>query len=240
MKSFKKSSENPNAAPDDADQAVKMKRITIEYNKALEKRDSVIPKSSVNTITEGQSGEESNEISKSHSSARSTPREEATGAKEVMQAKILDELGEAMRRKLLIKQVASNEEDNQTNEFIRSILEKKPKRRSGKEIDTVVELLQNNDFFRSKTQIKKEDMKELVAALKFQIIGEGEPVVTYGDPGKCMYILLKGQVSVHVPNQMIKDWKQKRLQYAILTNFKNSLEANYKYLREQKRKEINR
>ena len=140
------------------------------------------------------------------------------------QAKILGELGEAMRRKLLIKQVATKEEDNQTNEFIRSILEKKPKRRSNKEIDTVVELLQSNAFFKSKSHIKKEDMKELVAALKFEIVGKDEPVVTYGDPGKCMYILLKGQVSVHVPNQMIKDWKQKRLQFAILTNFKNSLD----------------
>ena len=145
-----------------------------------------------------------------------------------------------MRKKLLIKKMSTKEEDNQTNEFIRSILEKQPKRRSNKEIDAVVALLQNNDFFKSKTNLKKEDMKELVAALKFQIIAKGQPVITYGDPGKCMFILLKGQVSVHVPNQMIKDWKQKRLQYAILTNFKASLEANYRYLREQRRKEIDR
>ena len=145
-----------------------------------------------------------------------------------------------MRKKLLIKKMSTKEEDNQTNELIRSILEKQPKRRSNKEIDAVVALLQNNDFFKSKTNLKKEDMKELVAALKFQIIAKGQSVITYGDPGKCMFILLKGQVSVHVPNQMIKDWKQKRLQYAILTNFKASLEANYRYLREQRRKEIDR
>lgn len=43
-------------------------------------------------------------------------------------------------------------------------------------------------------------MKDLVSAIKFEIIGKGREVITYGDPGKCMFILLKGQVSVHVPN----------------------------------------
>ena len=41
---------------------------------------------------------------------------------------------------------------------------------------------------------------------------KGDNVITYGEVGDLFYVLIKGSVSVNIPNPMIRHWKDK-LQY---------------------------
>jgi CRP-like cAMP-binding protein len=50
-----------------------------------------------------------------------------------------------------------------------------------------------------------EQVKELVNMLKFEEYELMENVMCHGDAGDKFYIILKGVVSIHIPNPAIKD-----------------------------------
>jgi len=76
----------------------------------------------------------------------------------------------------------------------------------------VVNLLSKIQFFKDR-QISKKDMVELVPFLKIHPGEEGQEMVTYGEKGDRFFIILKGSVSVLVPNSKISGWRMQRFLY---------------------------
>jgi hypothetical protein len=64
----------------------------------------------------------------------------------------------------------------------------------------VVELLKHISFFKNKN-IKDKDLNELgSSAFRFEGQQKGETPCVYGEHGATFYIIIKGTVSVMVPN----------------------------------------
>jgi CRP-like cAMP-binding protein/galactitol-specific phosphotransferase system IIB component len=60
----------------------------------------------------------------------------------------------------------------------------------------ISEVLKKVPFFRT---LGKESIDFIVERLKFKHFEEGETVVSIGEPGDCMYIIISGQVKVIIP-----------------------------------------
>lgn len=60
----------------------------------------------------------------------------------------------------------------------------------------ISEVLKKVPFFRT---LGKESIDFIVERLKFKHFDENEPVVSIGEPGDCMYIVISGQVKVVIP-----------------------------------------
>lgn len=60
----------------------------------------------------------------------------------------------------------------------------------------ISEVLKKVPFFRT---LGKESIDFIVERLKFKHFEEGETVVSLGEPGDCMYIIISGQVKVVIP-----------------------------------------
>ena len=108
-------------------------------------------------------------------------------------------------KKELDQQNAQNKFEENQNNRIKEILMKPSNRRTSDEIDEMINMISKINFFKTK-QIKDQDMKELVQAFQFEWIPEFHNVVEYGEKGEKLYIILKGLVSVRIPNPAIKNW----------------------------------
>ena len=53
-------------------------------------------------------------------------------------------------------------------------------------------------------------MHDLVQAFRCETFDIGDNVITYGEKGDCFYVILKGVVSIHIPNPKIKNWRSTR------------------------------
>ena len=54
--------------------------------------------------------------------------------------------------------------------------------------------------------MKTQDLREIANHATFERVVGNEKVVIYGEPGFKFYIILKGVVSIQVPNPQIEDW----------------------------------
>ena len=84
------------------------------------------------------------------------------------------------------------------------------------EVEEFVELLSEIRFFQERKDIKKRDLKELMSVFKIVETQHDQNVVNYGEPGENFYIIIKGQVSVQIPNPRIKDWSSHKEKFAQL------------------------
>lgn len=61
-------------------------------------------------------------------------------------------------------------------------------------------------------------------------------MIKYGDSGTNFYIIVKGSVSVMVPNQSIKKWRQKRYEFLQDQEWYISILKKYKNLISEQKK----
>jgi hypothetical protein len=91
-----------------------------------------------------------------------------------------------------------------------SILKKNPEARTDKNLDTLVPIVREIEFFRL-NQIDAHNMVDVCTELKYELISGGEFVFYQGDYGDKFYVILKGKVQVLVNNnEYIKQKKSGR------------------------------
>ena len=103
-------------------------------------------------------------------------------------------------------------------ERIRNILEKPAGRRTNDELSELSDLISQIEFFKNKS-IKEKDMQELCMAFSFEKFDAKVDVFKWGEPGDTFYIIIKGIVSVRIPNQKIKGWRIQRMEYNKLKEY---------------------
>lgn len=104
---------------------------------------------------------------------------------------------------------------------LRKLLEKPSDQRIESDIDKLVVLIKDHKFFKERGELLSKDIRDLAAAFQFCEIEQYEDVVTYGDVGNHFYMIIKGTVSVQIPNPDIKKWDNLRKEYEKLKNWKH-------------------
>ena len=61
-----------------------------------------------------------------------------------------------------------------------------------------------------KTKLTPSEVKELASNLRFQKFKAMEEIITFGEVGHEYFLLIKGVVSVLIPNPEIQDWNWKQ------------------------------
>lgn len=73
--------------------------------------------------------------------------------------------------------------------------------------------LKNFQFTKAKNIKTTEDLAHIAMAIKLQIFEKNSTIINYGDVGENFYMLLKGHVSVYIP-EMVKvsetDYKERK------------------------------
>ena len=73
------------------------------------------------------------------------------------------------------------------------ILKKNPELRTEKDVNFLVPLIREIDFFKN-NQIKNEHLNDVASELRYEMIPAGDFVFYQGDYGDKFYIILKGRV----------------------------------------------
>ena len=81
-----------------------------------------------------------------------------------------------------------------------------PAKRSAEEVEEMMEMIKKIKFFQDRN-IQEKDLIELCEVFRFEHVKAHHDVFKYGDPGEKFYIIIKGAVSVQVPNPKIKNWR---------------------------------
>jgi hypothetical protein len=87
------------------------------------------------------------------------------------------------------------------NSSIISVLEKPVDERTQDEVDLLVVLIKNLEFFKTR-EIKDKYYPEIVACFKIEKHKSESIVFNKGDQGNRFYVIIKGTVSVLIPNKM--------------------------------------
>lgn len=93
--------------------------------------------------------------------------------------------------------------------------------------EEIIELIKKIPFFSEKKEIKEADYKELAQGFNMQRFAAGDTVFQLGDDGDQFYIILTGSVSVMVRNHQLKNWKQQRVLFQRLLDWKKEMEIKY-------------
>eukprot|EP00347_Sterkiella_histriomuscorum_P023290 403335214 len=93
-------------------------------------------------------------------------------------------------------------------ELIKGILNKPSNLRNDHDLEKLVPLIKTIEFFYQR-DIKDADFPDIVQCLTYEHIEKGNDVFEYNSMGDKFYIILKGTVSVWIPNPDNKDFKKK-------------------------------
>lgn len=104
------------------------------------------------------------------------------------------------------------------------MLEKPIEQRNESEIDQLTDLLKKEKFFQQadRKNLSYMEMREIASHLTFRRVGGLENIVEYGDEANHFYIIIKGVVSIFIPNPEIADWSVKRRDYLKLLDWKKN------------------
>ena len=120
--------------------------------------------------------------------------------------------------------LAINEHKNKQNfqklELTRQLLEKPSEVRTLSDIEELALLIKDNKFFKDRGELTYQDIKDLAANFEFLEVEQYDDVVKYGDVGDLFYMIIKGSVSVQIPNPEIKKWDIFRKEYLRLKQWK--------------------
>ena len=84
-------------------------------------------------------------------------------------------------------------------------MKKPPIKRIPADLAKVSKLLTKNQFFLNK-KLKKAEIEDLAQNLRFKTILGKDNVMEYGDFGDEFFIIIKGLVSIKIPDKSIKNW----------------------------------
>lgn len=91
-------------------------------------------------------------------------------------------------------------------EFIKQTLKKPSDQRSDFALDKLAVLIKQVKFFKDKSDLSKSDIRELASLFKFDAHRGLDTVFNFGDTSvNKFYIILRGIVSVQIPNPTMKD-----------------------------------
>ena len=120
--------------------------------------------------------------------------------------------------------MAINEQKDKKNvqklETTRNLLEKPQEQRTQLDIEELALLIKENKFFKERGELTYQDIKDLAASFEFLEVEQYEDVVKYGDIGDLFYMIIKGSVSVQIPNPAIKKWDMLRKEFTRLKQWK--------------------
>lgn len=117
---------------------------------------------------------------------------------------------------LAIDKFNLNQQQPTNDNTIVSVLQKPHDKRSQEEIDLLVVLIKNLEFFKTR-EIKEKHYPEIVPCLKLQKFKTGDFVFHKGDEGQHFYIIISGTISVQMPNktkiEKVKKLKEEVVEY---------------------------
>ena len=105
---------------------------------------------------------------------------------------------------------------------IRTILKKAPKQRTEEDLDLLMEVLREIEFFRSKPELTYGDLRELAQTFSYEVAEADQTLFKEGDPAEKFYLILEGSVSVVIKNQIIDQWEWARTVYTALKKWKEN------------------
>ena len=104
-------------------------------------------------------------------------------------------------KKLLQKEFARTHNKLKKTHVMRKILPKEMSKRTEEDLDELVRLIKDISFFKDRSSLKTQDIRELAACFKFKEVNEGNNVINYGDIGENFYLIIQGIVSVLIKNE---------------------------------------
>lgn len=104
---------------------------------------------------------------------------------------------------------------------LKTILQKPQQQRSKEELQDVENIISNHQFFKKNIK-SREHCEQIVQLMHFEECQEFQNVINYGEKGDKFYIILKGLVSIKIPNPAIGDWRNQRAKYENLLKWKNT------------------
>ena len=120
--------------------------------------------------------------------------------------------------------------DRRENTIV-SVLEKPNDKRTQDDIELLVVLIKNLEFFQTR-DIREKNYPEIVSCLKLERMKVDQTVFNMGEEGKHFYVIIKGTVSVLMPNTKIFD-NIKKLQAEVNQFLKFKPKS---FIKEQRRK----
>ena len=100
-----------------------------------------------------------------------------------------------------------------------------PAKRKDRDHDILAKTLLNCPPFHDRKELSGYDLRDLTNALKYEQVARGERAFTYGDQAEYFYIVVKGLVSVNLPNYgKIEDWETQWTQYKKLQDWKQKFD----------------
>ena len=117
---------------------------------------------------------------------------------------------------LVQKENAKSLKNQYEIDFTKNILRKDVAQRTQMELTKLTDIMLQVDYFKKKTNLKYDDLKELIGQMKFHSCKSMRDVISHGDQGHLFYVIIKGAVTVQIPNPSIKNrtflWREfKRL-----------------------------
>ena len=107
-------------------------------------------------------------------------------------------------------------------DLMKEMIQKKHMKRTIQDVETLMNIIQGIKFFKEMKGLTRSGFRDLAAAFQVQQYPAHTNIFEYGSSGQYFYVILNGQVSVHIPNPLIKYWKQKRIKYDFLLNWKKN------------------
>ena len=105
---------------------------------------------------------------------------------------------------------------------IKNLLKKPLNQRSREDIEKLTSLIKDIQFFKDRKQLTHDEMRELASCLHLESISAMDKVINYGEKGDKFYIIIRGVVSVQIPNMSIKSWMHHRKEYDYLKEWKKN------------------
>ena len=103
---------------------------------------------------------------------------------------------------------------------IKGLLEKPTELRAERDIEELASLIKDNKFFKDRKELTQKDIKDLASMFQFAEIKQYHNVFEYGDIGELFYMIIKGSVSILIPNAEIKRWDAQRKDLLRLRSWK--------------------
>lgn len=108
---------------------------------------------------------------------------------------------------------------------IKTVLEKPVEQRTESDLDQVTDLLKKEKFFKQQERkdLTYHEIREISSQLTFQRAIPLSKIIEYGEKANHFYIIIKGVVTVRIPNPEIQDWSFKRRDYLNLLKWKKDI-----------------
>jgi len=103
---------------------------------------------------------------------------------------------------------------------IKLILKKDPAERTEEEIERIIKVLQNNDYFKKQRNLQNYHYRELSQCLKYKEVEKDAAIYSFGDTPQSLYLIMQGRVSEEAQNPIIDEWDWASSVYNALQEWK--------------------